>query len=107
MFSQFCSLVIIRTHYVLFGALPTPWKSYYALLRALGPPSDYPVILLIGLMISDLLPYPVSRGLPTPGPYLHLVQLVTRDINILLPLLCPYDAILVSALLLADITIKL
>lgn len=68
MFSQFCSLVIIRPHYVLFGALSTPWKSHYALLGALGPPSYCPVILLIGLMISDLLPYPVSRGLPTPGP---------------------------------------
>lgn len=42
------------------------------------------------------------------GPHLHLVLglTLTRGMNSPLPLLCPADAILVSALLLADVTVN-
>lgn len=88
-----------------------------ALIGALTTLGDFPVILIIGFMIN-ILQFPVNHLIQflvacIPGPHLQfvwnwLLQLTfTRHINILLPLLCPTDTILVSSLFLADVTINL
>lgn len=88
---------------------------HYTLLGTLALPGNFPVILIIGSIINSL-QFPGNHFIQFPVDCLHLTPTCTmsnqllwlifiRDMNTLLPLFCPSYAILVSALLLADITV--
>lgn len=66
-------------HYTLLRALVPPWKLHYSPFGAFALPGNFPDVLMIGPMINSLQfpekpPQPVSSGLPSLGPHLHLAQ---------------------------------